>query len=103
MNIVTNEGENKNTLGLFGRLDTTTAPTLQKELMAQIDTGVDVDLDFKELKYVSSAGLRVLLMGEKAAKSKDIIMKLINVSEEIMEVFEMTGFANVLRIEGNTG
>ncbi|MCL2694576.1 MAG: STAS domain-containing protein [Oscillospiraceae bacterium] len=94
------EFENKVTLGLFGRLDTTTAPNLQKELMGQIEEGLSVELDFAELKYVSSAGLRVLLMGEKAAKSKDISMKLINVSDEIMEVFDMTGFANVLQIEG---
>ncbi|MCL2755235.1 MAG: STAS domain-containing protein, partial [Oscillospiraceae bacterium] len=56
-------------------------------------------LDFTGLQYVSSAGLRVFLMGEKAAKSKDITMKLVNVSADIMEVFEMTGFANILKIE----
>ena len=100
MNIVVNAGEleSKVTLGLFGRLDTTTAPELQKELLGQIETGMEVVLDFKELKYVSSAGLRVLLMGEKAAKGKDTTMKLINVNEEVMEVFDMTGFANVLNI-----
>jgi anti-anti-sigma factor len=100
MNITVNicESEGKAELGLFGRLDTTTAPGLQKEIMEQIEAGRSVTLDFKELKYVSSAGLRVLLMGEKAAKAKDKSMKLINVSADIMEVFDMTGFTNVLNI-----
>ena len=100
MNITVIEKENLITLQLSGRLDTTTAPDLQKELIAKIDTGRDVELDFSELQYVSSAGLRVLLMGEKAAKGKDTTMKLVNVSADIMEVFEMTGFSNILKIEG---
>ena len=100
MNITAIEKENLITLQLSGRLDTTTAPELQKELIAKIDTGLDVELDFSDLQYVSSAGLRVLLMGEKAAKGKDTTMKLINVSADIMEVFEMTGFSNILKIEG---
>ncbi|MCL2637766.1 MAG: STAS domain-containing protein [Oscillospiraceae bacterium] len=100
MIITAEESVNKIVLGLSGRLDTTTAPQLQKELLAKIELGQDIELNFEELNYVSSAGLRVLLIGEKTAKSKDITMTLINVSEEIMEVFNMTGFANVLRIEG---
>jgi anti-anti-sigma factor len=101
MTILTNvsEFEDKVTLCLLGRLDTTTAETLQKELMAQIEASMNVVLDFKDLTYVSSAGLRVLLMGEKAAKSKNLFMKLISVSSDIMEVFDMTGFINVLNIE----
>jgi anti-anti-sigma factor len=103
MNIAVNvcDLEGKANFELLGRLDTTTAPNLQKEIMTQIEAGMNVVLNFKELKYVSSAGLRVLLMGEKAAKAKDTTMKLINVSADIMEVFEMTGFANVLNIEQN--
>jgi anti-anti-sigma factor len=99
MNIVATDKENAIVLSLSGRLDTTSAPDFQNDLMAKIETGLDVVLDFKELAYVSSAGLRVLLMGEKAAKSKDITMKLQNVSADIMEVFEMTGFNDVLNIE----
>jgi anti-anti-sigma factor len=99
MNITTTNTGTAITLGLSGRVDSSTAADLQKELIAQIEQGLDVVLDFSELQYVSSAGLRVFLMGEKAAKSKDTVMKLINVSADIMEVFEMTGFANILNIE----
>jgi anti-anti-sigma factor len=99
MNIVAIDKDNTITMSLSGRLDTTTAPDFEKDLMAKIDSGLDIVLDFKELMYVSSAGLRVLLMGEKSAKSKDITMKLVNVSDDIMEVFDMTGFVNILKIE----
>ena len=86
------------TLGLEGRLDTTTAPQLQNVLIPAFDEAKDVKLDFAKLVYVSSAGLRVLLMGQKTAKSKGASMTLIGVSQEIMEVFEMTGFADMLTI-----
>jgi anti-anti-sigma factor len=99
MNIVATSRENSTILSLSGRLDTTTAADLEVNLIEKINTGLDVVLDFARLEYVSSAGLRVLLMGEKAAKGKDITIKLINVSADIMEVFEMTGFDNILKIE----
>jgi anti-anti-sigma factor len=99
MNISIVEDNNTIKLSLEGRLDTVTAGDLQEKLLERIEKGLDVILDFKKLAYVSSAGLRVLLMGEKAAKGKDITLKLINVSADIMEVFEMTGFDNVLKIE----
>jgi len=88
----------KTTLALSGRLDTTTAPKLQETLIPEFDGAKHVELDFTELAYVSSAGLRVLLMGEKAAKAASASMTLTGVSEEIMEVFEMTGFADMLTI-----
>lgn len=94
----TRTGENT-TLSLSGRLDTTTAPQLQEALIPEFDTAKGITLDFAELAYVSSAGLRVLLMGEKTAKAKGAKQILINVSAEIMEVFEMTGFSGVLHIE----
>ena len=87
------------TLVLEGRLDTTTSPSLQEVLVPEFDTATQVNLDFAELKYVSSAGLRVLLMGEKTAKAKGAKMTLLNVSDEIMEVFKMTGFSDILRFE----
>lgn len=86
-------------LALEGRLDTTTAPQLQEALIPEFNEVKNIRLDFKELAYVSSAGLRVLLMGEKAAKGKGGKMTLNNVSSEILEVFEMTGFADMLTIE----
>lgn len=84
---------------LTGRLDTVTAPELQEVLIPLFDKAKTVDLDFTDLVYLSSAGLRVLLMGEKTAKAKSATMTINNVSGEIMEVFKMTGFDNVLKIK----
>ena len=81
-----------------GRLDTTTAPTLDKTINENIKDAKNLVLDLKELKYISSAGLRVLLSAQK--KMQNIgSMKVINVCVEIMEMFEMTGFADILSIE----
>jgi len=99
MNINKTQTEEKTTLVLSGRLDTITAPKLQESLIPEFNTANQVELDFTELIYVSSAGLRVLLMGEKAAKAKGASMTLKGVSDEVMEVFEMTGFADMLTIE----
>lgn len=98
MEIKTARNGDNATLTLSGRLDTTTAPQLQESLIPEFDTMKSVTLDFAELAYVSSAGLRVLLMGEKTAKAKGAKQTLVNVSAEIMEVFEMTGFSGVLHI-----
>lgn len=81
-----------------GRVDTTTAPKLEKTIIENINNTKSLILDLKELKYISSAGLRVLLNAQK--KMKNIgSMKVKNVHEEIMEIFEMTGFADILTIE----
>ena len=83
-------------VSLEGRLDTTTAPELESFLGEKYD-GVDaLVIDCEKLVYVSSAGLRVLLGTHKKTKGA---MKLINVCELVMEVFEMTGFADILVIE----
>ena len=85
-------------LQIVGRLDTTTAPALEKTIMENISEIKNLILDFKELEYISSAGLRVLLSAQK--KMQQIgKMKVINVCEEVMEVFEITGFADILVIE----
>ncbi len=86
-------------LAMEGRLDTTTAPQLQEALIPAFDDCKEITLDFAELVYVSSAGLRVLLMGQKQAKKTGSAMTLQNVSDEVMEVLEMTGFADMLTIE----
>jgi len=86
-------------ISLNGRLDTTTAPQLQEELIPEFDVAKSILLDFAELVYVSSAGLRVLLLGEKTATAKYADQSLTGVSDEIMEIFEMTGFADILRFE----
>jgi len=83
---------------LEGRLDTTTAPQLQDVLIPAFGEAEEIELNFSDLAYVSSAGLRVLLMGEKAAKAKGAAMTLGGVSPEIMEVFEITGFSEILTI-----
>ena len=86
-------------LVLEGRLDTTTAPQLQDVLIPEFDTNKSIRLDFKGMEYVSSAGLRVVLQAEKTAKAKGGSMILCNVSADILEVFEMTGFSDLLTIE----
>jgi anti-sigma B factor antagonist len=89
---------NEVVIEVVGRLDTTTAPSLEKTINEDILDAKDLILDFKGLEYISSAGLRVLLSAQK--KMQQIgTMKVINVCEEVMEVFEITGFADILVIE----
>ena len=83
---------------LAGRLDTTTAPALDKTISEDIVDSQKLVLDLMGLEYISSAGLRVLLAAQKKM-NKLGSMKLTNVCEEVMEVFEMTGFADILTIE----
>ena len=83
---------------LEGRLDTTTAPVLDKTINEDVSDTKNLVLDLKALEYISSAGLRVLLGAQKKLQ-KVGSMKLKNVCEEVMEVFEMTGFADILVIE----
>lgn len=84
-------------VALNGRLDTTTAPDLEKELKASLD-GVDaLTIDMGGLEYISSAGLRVLLSAQKVM-NKQGEMKVIHVNETIMEIFEVTGFSDILTI-----
>ena len=80
---------------LAGRLDTTTAPALDKTINNDVEGTKNLVLNFKSLEYISSAGLRVLLSAQKKMQ-KIGSMKVINVCEEVMEVFEMTGFADIL-------
>ena len=82
---------------LVGRLDTTTAPALDKTINGDVEGTKNLVLDFKNLEYISSAGLRVLLSAQKKMQ-KIGSMKVTNVCEEVMEVFEMTGFADILTI-----
>ena len=83
---------------IVGRLDTITAPALDKTINEDIGDTKNLVLDVKELEYISSAGLRVLLGAQKKMQ-KIGSMKVTNVREEVMEVFEMTGFADILVIE----
>lgn len=83
---------------LEGRLDTMTAPVLESELKQSLDNVKDLVFDFEKLEYISSAGLRVLLSAQKVM-NKQGSMKLVNVRPEVNEVFEVTGFVDILTIE----
>ena len=90
--------EKKLTITLTGRLDTTTAPQLETELKQNISGVEALILDFSGLEYLSSAGLRVLLSAQKVMNRQGN-MTVKNVNEIIMEIFEVTGFVDVLTIE----
>ena len=98
MNISKKSENGKITLVLEGRLDTTSAPQLEEVLIPSLGESKEVILDFSQIAYVSSAGLRVLLQGQKLAIVNDSAMILSGVSEDIMEIFEMTGFKDVMTI-----
>ena len=84
-------------LKLSGRLDTTTSPQLEQELNASLDGIEDLQLDFSELDYISSAGLRVLLSAQKKM-NKQGAMSISGVNDTIAEIFEVTGFSDILTI-----
>ena len=84
-------------IALEGRLDTNTAPQLESELKSSLSGVTELDLDFSGLEYISSVGLRVLLAAQKAM-NKQGRMTIHNVGETIMEVFEITGFVDILTI-----
>ena len=86
------------TIALEGRLDTMTAPELEAELKKSLDGVETLTLDFSKLDYISSAGLRVLLSAHKLMSAKSG-MKVTNVNDVVQEVFEVTGFADILTIE----
>lgn len=90
--------DNGLTVKVIGRMDTTTAPQLEVELKRSVGSNELLILDFSELEYISSAGLRVILAAQKVMnKQGKMIIK--NVNETVMDVFEITGFADILTIE----
>lgn len=91
------EGE-KLTLALSGRLDTNSSPALEAELKQSVSGVKELIFDFSGVEYISSAGLRILLAAQKVMNRQGS-MKLIGVNEDIMEVFEITGFSDILTIE----
>ena len=98
MTLNVNRKENEATIEIVGRLDTVTAPSLDKMIGEELEGVTALTLDMNALEYISSAGLRVLLSAQKKMQ-KIGSMKVINVCEAVMEVFEMTGFADILVIE----
>ena len=98
LNIETKNENNTLTVFLVGRLDTTTAPQLETELKDALDGITSFVLDMEKLDYVSSAGLRVILSAQKRMNAQGS-MKIVHVSETIMEIFDVTGFTDILTIE----
>jgi len=90
--------EKRADFALEGRLDTVTAPDLEKELKEILDDISSLNIDFEKLEYISSAGLRVLLAAQKIM-GRQGTMRVVNVNEAIMEIFEVTGFTDILTIE----
>ncbi len=86
------------TFRISGRVDTTTAPILEQELKSSYEGCTELIFDFAQVEYISSAGLRVLLSAQKTM-AKQGCMKLIHVGADIMEIFEVTGFSDILTIE----
>lgn len=98
MTITKTVNETALTVSLEGRLDTTTAPELEAELKESLEGVTELVLDFTGLEYISSAGLRVVL-GAQKTMNKQGSMKVIGVNADIMEVFDITGFSDILTIE----
>lgn len=86
------------TLAVEGRLDTTTAPQLEAEVKDSLEGVTSLTLDFEKLEYVSSAGLRVLLAAQKKMNAQGT-MVIKNVCDDIKEVFDITGFSDILTVE----
>lgn len=86
------------TIALEGRMDTTTAPKLEAELKTALDGITELVIDLNELKYISSAGLRVLLAAQKVMNRQGS-MVIRNANADLMEIFEVTGFCDILTIE----
>ena len=98
MNIIRTKEGTALTVALEGRMDAISAPQLEKELEAEMENITDLTLDLEKLVYTSSAGLRVLLSAQKAMNRKGR-MAIRNVRPEIMEIFDMVGFTDLLNIE----
>lgn len=98
MTIHQTKNENALTVALEGRLDTTTAPELEAALQSSIEGVTDLTFDLEKLDYISSAGLRVLLSAQKTMNRQGS-MKVLHANEIILEIFEITGFTDILTIE----
>ena len=99
MNISRCDQTKKVVFELSGRLDTLTSMMLQNSIIREFETASHVILDFKQISYISSIGLRALLSGEKVAKTKGLKQTLINVSENVMDMLRITGLNRVLTVE----
>ncbi|MBQ2830039.1 MAG: STAS domain-containing protein [Oscillospiraceae bacterium] len=98
MTITKNQSGDAVTLLVDGRVDTNTSPELQKEILAAFQTAKTLTLDLEKVAYVSSAGLRALLIGQKTAASKGAAMELIHVTPTVKTVLDSVGFSSILTI-----
>jgi anti-sigma B factor antagonist len=98
MNITKKAEDKKLTIGVDGRLDTMTAPELDEELKASLGGVEELVMDFSDLEYISSAGLRVQLSAQKTMNTQGE-MTVTGVNDVIMEIFEVTGFSDILTIK----
>ena len=98
LNITGKKDGNTLFMALEGRLDTMTAPELEEALKSELETVSELTFDLEKLDYISSAGLRVLLAAQKAIAGNGT-MTIIHVNQTIMEIFEVTGFSDILTIE----
>ncbi len=92
---------NKLTVKPKGRLDTATSPVLEKELKKHLDGVQAIVMDFSNVEYISSGGLRVLLATEQLMETRSGSMKLIHVNQHILEIFELVGFMEVITVEAD--
>lgn len=98
LNIRIDKNDGKMNIALEGRLDTTTAPELEKKLKGEMGDVTELTVDLAELSYISSAGLRLLLSAQKTM-NKQGEMTVTGANETIMEIFDVTGFVDILNIE----
>ena len=98
LNINKEVNDKKLTISLEGRLDTVTSPMLESELKSDLDGVEDFVIDMEKLQYISSAGLRVLLSAQKVMNRQGT-MVVKNASDDIKEIFDVTGFSDILTIE----
>lgn len=99
MEIKTEKKEDSIVLKLEGKVDTITSPAVQGAILNSFQKTRSLVLDFEKVDYISSAGVRALLIGEKTAKGKGGYMKLIHVPDIVMEILILTGFTKILQIE----
>ncbi|MBQ6098385.1 MAG: STAS domain-containing protein [Methanobrevibacter sp.] len=99
MNIIKNYNEKELTLSVDGRIDTITSKELDNEINEELGNFDSLIIDFTDLEYISSAGLRVLIATQKKLKADDIPFIIKNVNDAVNEIFRMSGFDKILKIE----
>ncbi len=99
MQIQVNEENGTKIVNVEGRIDTNTAPEFEGLLLKELENSKKLRINLENVVYVSSAGLRAFLNGQKYANKNAVEMSLFNVADAVMEVFEMTGFIDILTVE----